>query len=413
MSLYYRLKKLQGYHFGVLCCAIVAAVVLVINLVFMIWALSKSRVQNGLGTVQDGGCKRTKTVTFWIHLAINVLSTLLLGASNYSMQCLSSPTRSEIDKAHRQGIWLDIGVLSVKNLRRLSTRRIVLWWLLAISSIPLHLLYYSAVFSTLCTRQYNVFLVSPKFIDGAPFNATGLSIEGGPGPVNHLQAYQKNKTSSVKLENKECVEIYLATIISTNSDLILVSDYSSSTNSLVSFETEQESRLVDESFPVWACSSVSSGDNCDLSELVANPQNWSINLDGYSQGAPNAFLAWDPLPIDRTSIQYCLSQRMEEYCKLQFSLVIMIIVIICNLVQTICMGRITWKQDPEPLVTLGDVIASFLDQPKRTTERNCIVGKTRFEGSKSWGPLISKWNPKRLCWFRTVSKTKRLLCNIL
>lgn len=100
-----------------------------------------------------------KNVGFWLHLIINILSTLLLGASNYSMQCLSSPTRSEIDKAHRQKLWLDIGVPSVRNLRRISASRIALWWLLAASSIPLHLLYNSAVFSSLYSREYKVFVV--------------------------------------------------------------------------------------------------------------------------------------------------------------------------------------------------------------------------------------------------------------
>ena len=169
MTLWYRrLKKLEGYHFGVLCCAVITAMVLIINLILTIWAISTFGVQNGLGTLQDGSCKRTATLTFWVHLAINVLSTLLLGASNYSMQCLSSPTRREIDKAHGKGVWLNIGVPSVRNLRHLSIARVTLWWLLAISS--LHLLYNSAVFSTLCSNQYNAFLVSSEFLNGARFS---------------------------------------------------------------------------------------------------------------------------------------------------------------------------------------------------------------------------------------------------
>ena len=112
---------MEGYHFGILSCAVVAAMVLpswvlLINLCFTIWAVLRFRTQSGLGTLYDGSCKRTRTLAFWIHLAINVFSTLLLGASNYSMQCLSAPTRGEIDKAHSQGIWLDIGVPSVRNL---------------------------------------------------------------------------------------------------------------------------------------------------------------------------------------------------------------------------------------------------------------------------------------------------------
>jgi hypothetical protein len=73
-------------------------------------------------------------------LLINALSTILLSASNYTMQCLSAPTRSEVDDAHSTGKWLDIGVPSVRNLGRIARKRVILWWLLGASSLPLHLL---------------------------------------------------------------------------------------------------------------------------------------------------------------------------------------------------------------------------------------------------------------------------------
>jgi len=79
------------------------------------------------------------------------------------MQCLSSPTRQDIDKAHRQRIWLDNGTPSMKNLFRISRLRMVQCWLIAISSLPLHLMYNSAVFTTLFDREYNAFLVSLIF----------------------------------------------------------------------------------------------------------------------------------------------------------------------------------------------------------------------------------------------------------
>ncbi|KAF6232072.1 hypothetical protein HO173_009666 [Letharia columbiana] len=91
----------------------------------------------------------------------------------------------------------------------------------------------------------------------------------------------------------------------------------------------------------------------------------------------------------------------------------MIVVIICNLIKTVCMSIIAWKQDPEPLVTLGDAIASFLDRPDVTTEGNCIVGKTRFENSRSWDLLLCRWDPKRLRWWRAASQRRWLACNVL
>lgn len=83
-------------------------------LALAIWT-SRFGYENGIATIQKGTCSRTKTLDLWIHLVINVLGTLLLGASNYTMQCLSSPTREEIDKAHLRKIPLDIGVPSLGN----------------------------------------------------------------------------------------------------------------------------------------------------------------------------------------------------------------------------------------------------------------------------------------------------------
>ena len=56
------------------------------------------------------------------------------------MQRLCAPTRQELDKAHRDHFWLDIGIVSVRNLAKISKRRLAIWLLLALSSVPLHLL---------------------------------------------------------------------------------------------------------------------------------------------------------------------------------------------------------------------------------------------------------------------------------
>ena len=354
-----------------------------------------------------------------MHLAINILSTLLLGASNYSMQCLSSPTRSDIDKAHSQGIWLDIGVPSVRNLRRLSTTRIVLWWLLAISSIPLHLLYNSAVFSTLSAQQFNAFLVTTEFLDGAPFNVSA-PVPGIDNDNNTLQALQttlqaslqeyKAEDAFVKLESKKCVDTYSTPIISINSDLILVSNYSDANNSLLWYDQDL----------IGAPNEDYNGDSvfcslglCDDTGAVVDPQNLSFNLSAmYNMRYFHNNDTYGTIS-GLSSIDYCLSKPVREHCKLQFSLTIMIVVIVCNMIETVCMIIILWKQDLEPLVTLGDAIASFLDRPDVTTKRNCIAGRTRFEHSRYWGLLVSRWYPKESHWFRAASLRRWSACNVL
>lgn len=94
----------------------------------------------GMTTIAKGDMKRITTISTAYHVLINILSTILLTSSNYAMQILCAPTRREVDRAHARGQWLEIGIMSIRNLRHIDRRRAVLWVLLAISSAPLHLL---------------------------------------------------------------------------------------------------------------------------------------------------------------------------------------------------------------------------------------------------------------------------------
>jgi hypothetical protein len=55
--------------------------------------------------------------------------------------CLSGPTRDEINRAHARNKWLDIGVLSMRNVMRVSRKRAMLFLLLGISSPLVQFLY--------------------------------------------------------------------------------------------------------------------------------------------------------------------------------------------------------------------------------------------------------------------------------
>lgn len=91
-------------------------------------------------TLLTGDCSTIKRVDTGLHVLINILSTLLLSASNACLQLLLAPTRAEVDKAHLQQTWLHIGVPSFRNLGYISRKRVCIWALLALSSIPLHFL---------------------------------------------------------------------------------------------------------------------------------------------------------------------------------------------------------------------------------------------------------------------------------
>lgn len=130
-------RYIQGWRFGAMNCAVSACIVFLINFIVTIWG---SEYTKKSGVLFEGSCQRARKLNSGLHFLINFLSTVLLSSSNYCMQCLSAPTRKEIDKRHAVGTWLDIGVPSVRNLRYISRKRVIMWALLLLSSLPLHLL---------------------------------------------------------------------------------------------------------------------------------------------------------------------------------------------------------------------------------------------------------------------------------
>ena len=116
----------------------VSFLVLVLNIIATIVVRTKFTATMGVVSIYEGNCSWVKNVDTVIHIFINIMSTLLLGASNLCMQLLAAPTRTEVDKAHKKRRWLDIGVPSWRNLRSISRTRSAIWYILGLSSVPLH-----------------------------------------------------------------------------------------------------------------------------------------------------------------------------------------------------------------------------------------------------------------------------------
>ena len=403
-------QRMHGYRVGVMLCAGMTGTVCVINLTLTIWASRTYGVSGGFGTIQRGNCDRTKKLSLWLHLAINVLSTTLLSASNYCMQCLSSPTRQDIDKAHARSKWLDIGVPSVRNLREIERKRVILWWLLAISSLPLHLMYNSAVFDTLSTHQYNAYVVTQDFLSGAPYsyNFTVNYEEGDPRDLEtRLEELRKsispNSDNPLKtLNKKDCILTY-GGISAKNKDVLVVSKTTNATNSLIHIEVGKSPTHPGFSND-WLCGFRYTLDDtrlCNVEDAANHAEDWFVrNSSFYFEWTRN-------FPID-----YCLSQTAPEKCALQFSLPIMLIVIVCNVVKITCMILIMLMRGSQPLTTVGDAIASFLMKPDPATKNICLADKYFFR-EKSWQAKPLTWRSERHRWLRAASKTRWLACNIL
>lgn len=134
------LSHFSGWRGGFLSSITISTSVLLLNVILLILATTAWNPKQGIATSYTGDCDMAGRLTTVTHLFINVLSSLLLGASNYCMQRLVAPTRKEVDMAHAKKKWMDIGIPSVRNLFYINKWRVVLWLLLAASSVPLHLL---------------------------------------------------------------------------------------------------------------------------------------------------------------------------------------------------------------------------------------------------------------------------------
>lgn len=134
---------------GVLLCAWVVSGVLCVNIILTtiaaILAYAKQDAQSFVSApIYLGNCSVSKQWATGLHFLINILSTVMLAASNYCMQCLASPSRAEVDDAHRQRGWLKIGVPNISGLLLFGKgRRRRLGSLLLLTSLPIHLLFVS------------------------------------------------------------------------------------------------------------------------------------------------------------------------------------------------------------------------------------------------------------------------------
>lgn len=138
-----RLSSATGWRKGLQFSILLTILALALNTALLITALRAGRQhQEGVSMISQAKCSKTKQRSLLLHLGINILSTMLLGASGYTMQILCSPTRRDVDRAHAMGDWLDVGSPGWRNLRsrRIGWKRLVAYGLLMGSSLPLHLL---------------------------------------------------------------------------------------------------------------------------------------------------------------------------------------------------------------------------------------------------------------------------------
>ncbi|KIK53476.1 hypothetical protein GYMLUDRAFT_178964 [Collybiopsis luxurians FD-317 M1] len=390
-----------GWHFGAWLATLQAATVLLINIAGLIW----SSVRTGgaiSGLVFQGDCNEVDRISIGVHLVINVLSTLLLGASNYIMQSLCAPTRKEVDEAHERGSWLDIGLQSVRNLKYTSRWKRLVWITLSASSIPLHLFYNSSFFSTLSANKYSVYIAQGPEFQSIPRNEDNMThwecaSSGCPGKV------AESVISSWEiLSPSDCIKAYASDFVSDRGTVVPVVGDQVSNGTLISVGSTSTGSNNDPF--LWICSGI--GDiaerNCLSAWRDIDPSNWTIHADMYSSNVTQQLLR----------VNYCISRPVTPRCQLEFNLPVLIVVVVLNVVKVICMGIAALMLKDNPLVTIGDAIASFVDYPDPHTTDMCLASRNHFDiqkGDERFPPLCLEYQPRKVRWLDAASRRHWIL----
>ncbi|KAI1108456.1 hypothetical protein F5Y14DRAFT_83968 [Nemania sp. NC0429] len=388
----------------VLQIALVVAVLLA-NIALTIFAVRRYPSVDGIGMLYDNDCTTVNDLDRYLHLLINILSTGLLSASNYCMQLQAAPTRAEIDRAHRQGRWLDIGVPSLRNLAFISNWRRFSWALLAISSVPVHLIYNSAVFQTLASNEYAVAVVKDSFIQGSPWSLTTAQTNQ-QGAISWNQSYTHPinpeavdmSTTIAEVQQAVMNDQYKPMNISACFDFY--NDFfAAQGNVVVLVKNQSVQATADDSLLMYQY-------------IIPGPNNYPKNMWMSSNGSAD-WVALEPRPPVSTlflgppkyEMSSCLVQPPDlegKRCFLQYSPPILYVIISLNILKAIILLCVwilrQWqekaleKQEAENadadavpkapqnqvLYTLGDAIASFLREPAPETADRCLAPREDF-----------------------------------
>jgi hypothetical protein len=117
---------MTGWRGGIAINTLITFLILVVAIVCLVLAITRSRVLGGESAIYTGSCAATERLNSGLCVIINIFVVILLAIANYVFQILSSPTRTEVAGAHDKRTWLDIGIPSVRNLRHITTSRVCL-----------------------------------------------------------------------------------------------------------------------------------------------------------------------------------------------------------------------------------------------------------------------------------------------
>jgi len=193
----------------------------------------------------------------------------------------------------------------------------------------------------------------------------------------------------ISLNVTDCMVAYGKEFVSTYGNLLLVyereSDYS-----LVLAQYANSPALGSRS--LWMCD-IPTGlhEKCDFANLIRkNATSWKPFVDFDSLNEIESLL--------EGNIKYCLAKKLDSSCRLDISLPIMVIVLVCNVIKFGCfIMTLLVDGSMYSLVINGDVVQSFLLRSNISLQSRCLISKRNVKHKHFWlgQSLPCSWRSKR------------------
>ncbi|KAK4209745.1 hypothetical protein QBC37DRAFT_449745 [Rhypophila decipiens] len=370
----------------------------------------------GSVTVLSGPCQRVNRAKVLIQLAITAASLTLLAASNFAAQAWTALTREEIDRVHRSDDTVDIGIPSLRNMTHISLPRRILWLVIAISSSS-------------SASDYTVSVLARE-----EFLRSFSTHESGTYPSPDAPQYQPSghrQWENITLEGM--VQRYGTGFADDYRSVILVAE-SLCNRETYTRHTEHPSRAVlyrgvmqtMSAIPQtrWLCDlfdhsqiyfdNIHRNATCRAASLTnLTRSEWKVNL-GKIAAANKA--AENNRPYDCVVLSpWALSERVELECRLISSTLFWWLATSSNILIAVLLAAMSMLYKSTPLVTVGDVIDSYLCTPSSdfgldeasydfTTFKNIYRHRPRMEGVQHHGGKKRRlWKAAgRTRWWLTV-----------
>lgn len=438
---------------------ILITIVAILMTIFSIVALLQAGGFNRPLVIYTGTCgiSGAPTLNTVLHIIINVLSTAILASSNMFMQILNAPSREEVVKSHTRGSWLEIGVLSGRNIFQLSPFKSMAWLGFLASSIPIHLLFNSTIFETSYRfSNYDLAIVAEPFLHGGHYYTPGASLLSsgglnGYGDFVNLIAYQ-NSTSAInedisstaqfggswtRINKKACKQEYHSSCsgLSAHSDVVLVV---ASTDGWPRSQIWDLTGLEDLFWDAYVPDDASESEhnslwfygNCHMSAVssygLTSCENSCINATGGVNPSQDWILPFYPdtftasgvarhsmrssllnssvynFEYNNLDIDYCLARPVQELCKVALSTTLLVSVTGCAILKAALCVWVYYRLGSQKLLTTpGDAIDSFISEPDPYTAEMCLLsqGEIRMRllcGNPQPGPRQYRQRARKL-----------------